>query len=205
MKCWHWEKAAGLYDEIIISREQTGTENEYSEKNFPFLPYTHSCHHLGYIRAIQGRISATKELIHKGHTPAFEKNSNLQSRAYCSLWHSAFSALIGEDFNVQERVNEVLKIAQKTDSPILLFLLYAAQGNAFIAGNDLKSASVAYKRSLQSIEGTAHRRYLEEVYHNLIETFLALKEFSTFVRIDLFVSVSSLSYWKARKENWQTN
>jgi len=173
-----WEKAAALYDEIIISREQAGTEREYSEI-FPFHPYTHSCHHLGYIRAIQGRINETKKLIHKGHTPAFKKISNLQSRAYCSLWHSAFSALIGEDFDAHERVNEVLEIAQKTDSPILLFLLYAAQGNVFMAVNNLKSASVAYKRSLQAIKGTAHLRYLEEVYHNLIEVFLALEDFTS--------------------------
>ncbi|MDJ0818899.1 MAG: AAA family ATPase [Desulfobacterales bacterium] len=174
----YWEKAADLYQEIIITREQLGTEYEYSEI-FPFHPYTHSCHHLGYIRAIQGRIGEAKELIHKGHTPAFKKISNLQSRAYCSLWHSAFSALIGEDFDVYERVNEVLEIAQKTDSPILLFLLYAAQGNAFMAVNNLKSASIAYKRSLQAIRGTAHRRYLEEVYHNLIEALLALNDFSS--------------------------
>jgi tetratricopeptide (TPR) repeat protein len=174
----HWEKAAALYHEIIISREQTGTEFEYSE-NFPFLPYTHSCHHLGYIRALQGKIGETKKLIHKGHTPAFKKTSNLQSRAYCSLWHSAFSALIGEDFDAHERVNEVLEIAQKTDSPILLFLLYAAQGNAHMSVSNFKSASTAYKRSLQAIEGTVHRRYLEEVYHNLVEALLALEDFSS--------------------------
>ena len=175
----HWEKAAGLYDEIIVSREKSGTESEYS-KNLPFLPYTHSCHHSGYIRAIQGRVNETKELIHKGHTPEFKKISNLQSRAYCTLWHSAFAALIGEDFmNVHERVNEVLEIAQKTDSPILLFLLYAAQGNAFTAVNNFKSAIVAYKRSLQAIRGTAHRRYLEDVYHNLIEALLDLEDFQS--------------------------
>jgi tetratricopeptide (TPR) repeat protein len=118
-------------------------------------------------------------LIRKGQTPAFKKISNLQSRAYCSLWHSAFSALVGEDFNVQERVDEVLEIAKKTDSPILLFLLYAAQGNAFMAVNNFQSASMAYKSSLQAIKGTAHRRYLEAVYHNLVEALLALEDFSS--------------------------
>jgi class 3 adenylate cyclase/tetratricopeptide (TPR) repeat protein len=173
-----WEKAEDLYDEIIISREQSGTEFEHSDI-FPFHPYTHSCHHLGYIRALQGRIKETKVLIRKGQTPAFKKISNLQSRAYCSLWHSAFSALVGEDFNVQERVDEVLEIAKKTDSPILLFLLYAAQGNAFMAVNNFQSASIAYKSSLQAIKGTAHRRYLEAVYHNLVEALLALEDFSS--------------------------
>jgi len=173
-----WEQAADLYDEIINSREQAGTEREYSEI-FPFLPYTHSCHHLGYIRALQGRVKETKELIRRGHTPEFKKISNLQSRAYCSLWHSSFSVLIGEDFHVQNRVEEALEIAKKTDSPILLFLFYAAQGNAYMAVKSFKSATVSYKKSLRSIKGTAHRRYLEEVYHNLIEALLALEDFQS--------------------------
>ena len=173
-----WGKAASLYSEVINSREQAGTVSEYAE-NLPFLPYTHSCHHLGYIRALQGRVKESRVLIQKAHNPGFTKISNLQSRAYCSLWHSAFSVLVGEDFNVYQRVNEGLEIAQKTDSPILLFLLYAAQGNAYLAVSNFKSASLAYKKSLMAIEGTAHRRYLEEVFHNLIEALLALNDFAS--------------------------
>ena len=91
-----WQKAAALYTEVIRSHETSETQSEYLEE-MPFMPYTHSCHHLGYIRALQGRVRETKELLKKGYTAPLEQVSNLQSRAWCALWHSAFSILIGEE------------------------------------------------------------------------------------------------------------
>ena len=116
----HWEAAADLYSEVICNLEANGTQSVYFGET-PFQPYTHMCHHLGYIRALQGHIDEAKELIQKGHTPALEQVSNLQSRAYCTLWHSAVSALIGEDYGALDRVNKVLEIAEETDSPINFF------------------------------------------------------------------------------------
>ena len=168
-----WDKAAELYSEVITTREANGTQNEYLEEQ-PFLPYSHSCHHLAYIRGLQGNIKEAKELIQKGSTPEIKQISNLQSRAYCSLWHSSFSYLIGEDYGVMARVDEVLEIAEKTDSPIIRYLCYAAKGNAFMAVEQMEAARNSYARALQAIEGTEHRRYLEEVYHNLIETTMVL-------------------------------
>jgi class 3 adenylate cyclase/tetratricopeptide (TPR) repeat protein len=166
-------EAAELYSEVIATREAKGAQNEYLEE-LPFLPYSHSCHHLAYIRALQGNIREAKRLIQKGSTPEIKQISNLQSRSYCSLWHSSFSYLIGEDFGVMARVDEVLKIAEKTDSPIFCYLCYAAKGNAFMAVEQMEAARNFYEKALQAIEGTEHRRYLEEVYHNLIETTMAL-------------------------------
>ncbi|MBE9521193.1 MAG: AAA family ATPase, partial [Proteobacteria bacterium] len=167
-----WDKAAELYSEVITTREANGTQNDYLEEQ-PFLPYSHSCHHLAYIRGLQGNIKEARELIQKGSTPEIKQISNLQSRAYCSLWHSSFSYLIGEDYGVMARVDEVLEIAEKTDSPIIRYLCYAAKGNAFMAVEQMEAARNSYARALQAIEGTEHRRYLEEVYHNLIETTMA--------------------------------
>jgi len=167
-----WDKAAELYSEVITTRDANGTQNEYLKEQ-PFLPYSHSCHHLAYIRGLQGNIKEAKELIQKGSTPEIKQISNLQSRAYCSLWHSSFAYLIGEDYGVMARVDEVLEIAEKTDSPIICYLCYAARGNAFMAVEQMEAARNSYERALQSIEGTEHRRYLEEVYHNLIETTMA--------------------------------
>jgi tetratricopeptide (TPR) repeat protein len=42
-----------------------------------------------------------------------------------------------------------------------------------MAVEQMEAARNSYERALQSIEGTEHRRYLEEVYHNLIETTMA--------------------------------
>ena len=171
------DEAAELYSEVITTREANGTQNEYF-KELPFLPYSHSCHHLAYIWALKGKIIEAKELIRKGSAPEIKQISNLQSRSYCSLWHSSFSCLIGEDFGVLERVNEVLEIAEKTDSPIIRYLCYSAKGNAFLAAQEMKAARNFYEKALEAIAGTEHRRYLEEVYHNLIETTLALGDIS---------------------------
>jgi class 3 adenylate cyclase/tetratricopeptide (TPR) repeat protein len=167
------DKAAELYSEVITTREANGTQNEYFDE-LPFLPYAHSCHHLGYILGLQGKISEAKQLIQKGSTPEIKQISNLQSRSYCSLWHSSFSCLIGEDYGVMARVNEVLEIAEKTDSPIIRYLCYVAKGNAFMAADQMEAARNFYEKALQVIEGTEHKRYLEEVYHNLIGTTMAL-------------------------------
>jgi tetratricopeptide (TPR) repeat protein len=70
-----WDKAAELYSEVITTREANGTQNEYLEEQ-PFLPYSHSCHHLAYIRGLQGNIKEAKELIQKGSTPEIKQISN---------------------------------------------------------------------------------------------------------------------------------
>jgi len=43
-------------------------------------------------------------------------------------------------------------------------------------GTQIEAARNFYEKALQAIEGTEHRRYLEEVYHNLIETTMALRD-----------------------------
>ncbi len=168
-----WEKAAALYSEVILSQESENTQTEYSEE-LPFLPYTHCCIHLGYIRALQGRIEEATELVRKSRDPALEQVSNSQSKAWSTLWHSAFSALLVEDHGVLDRAEEVLEIAEETESPILSFLGYAAKGNALMATEQFEAARAVYEKALQAIEGTTHLRYLEAVYHNLVQVTLAL-------------------------------
>ena len=78
-------------------------------------------------------------VIQKGYTPVLDEISNLQSKAYCCLWHSTVSALTGEDYGAFDRVNKVLEIAEETDSPIICYLCYAAKGNALIATNQFET------------------------------------------------------------------
>jgi tetratricopeptide (TPR) repeat protein len=168
-----WEKAAELYSEVIRTQEAKNIQTEYLEEQ-PYLPYTHSCTHLGYIKALQGCIEETKKLLQKGNAPALKQVANLQSRIWCAVWHSAFSTIVGEDHGALARVEEVLKVAEKTDSPILCFLGYAAKGNALMAAEEFESAQQVYEQALKAIEGTAHRRFLESVYYGLVQTTLAL-------------------------------
>jgi len=168
-----WEKAADLYSEIIEIAEKQNTQAEY-RKHYPFLPYTHSCTHLGYIRALQGHIEEGKKLVDKGHTPELESVANLPSKAYCTLWHSTLSALIGENHGALTRAEKVVEIAEKTDSPILCFLGYAAKGNALMASELYGEACGFYEQALEAIKGTKHRRYLASVYYHLIRSYLEL-------------------------------
>jgi tetratricopeptide (TPR) repeat protein len=168
-----WEKAADLYSETIFTQEADSTQTEYLEEQ-PYLPYTHSCTHLGYIRALQGRIEEAKELVQKGHTPALEEVANVQSRVWCALWHSAFSVLVGEDHGALGRIEQALKIVEDTDSPILYFLGYNAKGNALMVAEQFEPARGVYEQALQAIEGTTYRRYLEALYYNLVGVTLAL-------------------------------
>jgi class 3 adenylate cyclase/tetratricopeptide (TPR) repeat protein len=169
----HWEKAAALYSENIRTKEANNTQTEYLVEQ-PYHPYTLSCTHLGNIRALQGRIDEAKELVQKGHAPALEQVANLQSRIWCALWHSTFSALVGEDYGAFARAEEVLKIAEETDSPLLGFLCYAAKGNALMAVEEYEAARSFYEKALQAIKGTEHRRYLDAVYYNLVRANLAM-------------------------------
>jgi len=132
------------------------------------------CHHLGYIRTLQGRIDDAKILIQKGRSPAIKQIFSLETRVYCSLWHSTVSARIGEDYGALDRVNEVLEIAEETDSPILCYLCCVAKGNALMAAKQFEAAKEILKKSLLWIEGQAYRRYLEAVYHNLVFVSLEL-------------------------------
>ncbi len=102
----------------------------------------------------------------------------MPSRVWCALWHSTFSALVGEDHGALARIEQVLKIVEETDSPILLFLGYTAKGSALTAAEQFESARVVYEKALQAIEGTAHRRFLETVYYNLVRVTLALGDWA---------------------------
>jgi class 3 adenylate cyclase/tetratricopeptide (TPR) repeat protein len=171
-----WKKAAALYSENISIQEAGNSQAEYWENRY--LPYTHSCTHLGYIRALQGRIEEAKELVQKGNALALEQVANLQSRVWCALWHSTFSTLVGEDFGALARAEGVLKTLDKTPSPILCFLGFAAKGNALMAVEQFEAARVVYEKALQAIEGTTHRRFLETVYYNLVKVALALGDWA---------------------------
>ena len=172
-----WKKAAALYSEIIRTQEADNTQAKYLGEQ-PYLPYPLSCSHLGYIRALQGRIEEAKGLVQKGHAPALEQIANLQSKVWCALWHSLFSTLIGEDQGALVRIEQVLKTAEETASPILCFLCFAAKGNALMATEQFEAAQTVYEKALQAIEGTTYRRLFETVYYNLVQVTLSLGDWS---------------------------
>jgi len=63
-----------------------------------------------------------------------------------------------------------------SDSPILLFLCYAAKGNALAADVQLEDARMFYEKALKAVKDTPHRRYLEAVYCNLVQIALELND-----------------------------
>ena len=61
---------------------------------------------------------------------------------------------------------------------MLSFLGFATKGNALMATEQFEAARVVYEKALQAIEGTTHRRFLETVYHNLVQATLALGDWA---------------------------
>lgn len=169
----NWKKAAVLYSDVIRTQEADNTQVKYLEEQ-PYLTYTIGCTHLGYIRAIQGQMEEAKELLQKSHAIDLEQIANLQSKVWCAIWHSTFSTLVGEDHGALVRIDQVLKTAEETASPILCFLCFSAKGNALMATEQFEAARVIYEKALQAIEGTTYRRLLETVYYNLVQVMLFL-------------------------------
>jgi tetratricopeptide (TPR) repeat protein len=74
------------------------------------------------------------------------------------------------------RAEKVLGVVEGSDSPILLFVCYAAKGNALAADMQLEDARTFYEKALKAIKDTPHRRYLEAVYYNLVQVALELND-----------------------------
>jgi class 3 adenylate cyclase/tetratricopeptide (TPR) repeat protein len=173
-----WKKAAPLLAESLRAQEAQGLQTAYPEWGFDFLPYAFGCAALAYNLALQGRIAAAQDLLHKGYQPEIERASNPVTKAHYAGWHSLFAALIGEDCGALARAEELLTLAAAADAPILRFGGYTAQGTALMAVERFAAAREAYTHALQAIAGTSHRDALGLVYANLARANLALGDWS---------------------------
>jgi tetratricopeptide (TPR) repeat protein len=169
-----WKKAEPLYLESIRSQEEQETQTDYIYKGLGFLPYAYGCALLGYNLGVQGRTKQAKELFEKSCMPAVKQASNLYTKTGCAVWHSRFSALIGEDHGAMDRADEVLVLAEEADSPIFRFRGHDAKGNALMAVGEFEAARGVFEQASRILEGKSYRVGLAGVYYSLVQINLEL-------------------------------
>jgi tetratricopeptide (TPR) repeat protein len=117
-----------------------------------------------------GRAKEAKELFQKGYAPELEKVSNLTTKmTYCS-WQGLFISLIGEDhFGAADRMNQMVELAEQSDSPFMFLVFSVAKANVLLAMEDFGPALSTCQKALSAIEGKAVRTgHVVNLYYDLV-------------------------------------
>jgi tetratricopeptide (TPR) repeat protein len=134
------------------------------------LPYTIGCAQLGYNLGVMGRIAEAKELFEKGYVPEQEQVSNLTTKmAYCS-WQGLFISLIGEEyFGAASRMDQLVELAERSDSPFMILVFSVAKANVLLGMEDFASALSSSQKALKAIEGKPiHTGHVANLYYDLV-------------------------------------
>jgi tetratricopeptide (TPR) repeat protein len=140
------------------------------------LPYTILCGQLGYNLGVMGRIAEGKKLFDRGYAPELEQVSNLTTKmAYCS-WQGLFISLIGEDsFGALAKIDQLVELAEKSDSPFMILVFSVAKANVMLAKGDFNAAIASCQNALRSIEGKSIRTgHVINLYYDLVLAELEL-------------------------------
>ena len=111
-----------------------------------------------------------KELFEKGYAVELEKVSNLTTKmAYCS-WQGLFISLIGEDpFNAAIKIDQLVDIAERSDSPFMMLVFNAAKSNVMSGMENYRQVLSSCHKALDAIEGKSIRTgHVANVYYNLV-------------------------------------
>ncbi len=152
-----WQKSEQRFSKAITAYEKLGQKTEYV-MGWNALPYTILCGQLGYNLGIMGRVAEGKELFERGYTSELEQVSNLTTKmAYCS-WQGLFISLVGEDnFDAVTRMDQLVELAEKSDSPFMILVFSVAKANVMLALEDFKAVISSTKKALKAIEGKSIR------------------------------------------------
>ena len=164
-----WNKSEPCFSKTIRTYEKLGLKTEYV-MGWSALPYTIVCGQLGYNLAVIGRVAEGKELIERGYSLELEKVSNLTTKmAYCS-WQGLFISLIGEDhFNAGIKVDQLVDIAERSDSPFMMLVFNAAKANVMLGIENYRQVLSSCHKALNAIEGKSIRTgHVANVYYNLV-------------------------------------
>jgi len=164
-----WIKSEPCFSKTIRTYEKLGLKTEYI-MGWSALPYTIVCGQLGYNLAVVGRVAEGRELIERGYASELEKVSNLTTKmAYCS-WQGLFISLIGEDpFNAAIKIDQLVDIAERSDSPFMMLVFNAAKANVMSGMENYRQVLLSCHKALKAIEGKSIRTgHVANVYYNLI-------------------------------------
>jgi tetratricopeptide (TPR) repeat protein len=140
------------------------------------LPYTILCGQLGYNLGIMGRIAEGKEFFERGFASELEEVSNLTTKmAYCS-WQGLFISLIGEDnFGAVAMMDQLVELAEKSDSPFMILVFSVAKANVMLAIEDFGAVISSSQKALKAIEGKSIRTgHVINLYYDLVWAELEL-------------------------------
>jgi tetratricopeptide (TPR) repeat protein len=163
-----WQKGQPHISKALKAYEKLDQKTEYVI-GWNALPYTIGCAQLGYNLGILGRVSDAKELFEKGYAPELEQVSNLTTKmTYCS-WQGLFISLIGEDhFGAAARMDQLVELAEQSDSPFMLLVFSVAKANVMLATEDFALALSTCQKALKAIEGKAIRTgHVVNLYYDL--------------------------------------
>jgi class 3 adenylate cyclase/tetratricopeptide (TPR) repeat protein len=164
-----WRKGEPHISKALQAYEKLNQKTEYVI-GWNALPYTIGCAQLGFNRGIMGRAKEAKELFQKGYAPELEKVSNLTTKmTYCS-WQGLFISLIGEDhFGAADRMNQMVELAEQSDSPFMFLVFSVAKANVLLAMEDFGPALSTCQKALSAIEGKAVRTgHVVNLYYDLV-------------------------------------
>ncbi|MGD9083621.1 MAG: adenylate/guanylate cyclase domain-containing protein [Desulfobacterales bacterium] len=152
-----WRKSEQRFFKAITAYEKLGQKTEYV-MGWNALPYTILCGQLGYNLGIMGRVAEGKELFDRGYASELEQVSNLTTKmAYCS-WQGLFISLVGEDdFEAATKMNELVELAEKSDSPFMILVFSVAKANVMLAIEDFEAVISSGHKALKAIEGKSIR------------------------------------------------
>ena len=169
-----WKKSEPLLLKNKRSQEEKKTQTDYLFAGSGVLPYAYSTALLGYNLTVQGRTGEARNFFEECREPALKKVSNLYTRTGCAVWHSRFSATMGEDEGALSHAEEILKITDETSPPIFRVRGYMAKCNVLMGMGEFEMAHVMCEQILKIINEISYRIGLAEVYFNLIQSNLEL-------------------------------
>ena len=152
-----WRKSEQRFSKAITAYEKLDQKTEYV-MGWNALPYTILCGQLGYNLGIMGRVAEGKELFERGYALELEQVSNLTTKmAYCS-WQGLFISLIGEDnFEAVAKMDQLVELAEKSDSPFMILVFSVAKANVMLAIEDFGAVISSSQKALKAIEGKSIR------------------------------------------------
>ena len=168
-----WRKGKPHISKALQAYEKLDQKTEYVI-GWNALPYTIGCAQLGYNLGVMGRAAEAKELFEKGYAPELEQVSNLTTKmTYCS-WQGLFISLIGEDhFGAAARIDQLVELAEQSDSPFMFLVFSVAKANVMLAMEDFGLALSTCQKALKTTEGKAIRTgHVANLYYDLVRAEL---------------------------------
>lgn len=145
-----WNKADPLLSDALPIYEKHGLQDQYLFGYF-LLPYPVGCSQLGFTKSVQGQIDESERLFEKATHYAECADSNLTTQLTHLQWLSLYCSLLGEiRFDAETRINRLMGIAEKSDSPFLLLSTTVIKSNIQIASGDYASARALCEKLLNA-------------------------------------------------------